>query len=633
MRYSKFTSRLTGSKAFLALVLSFIAILCYLYGSNLIIGRSIDYKWRDMLFSIRGTEPPDENIVICALDEDSFEVLEEELPFSPKTFIKFFNNLKKLNVSVVGLDFILYEFYKSEPDTIDIELKSSLKSLKSLVFASKIENYFKKQRIGTNEIDIISSKHKTSNRFFAETGTSGLINSSINFDGIKRASQLVITNSGAKYDSFILKLYESFIKTLPAEMAVRYRSTTEIAFSNNDFIINYAGGPKHFAEVPFYSIIEMPDSSIPLLRKKYENKIFIVGPTFYESHDFFMVPFSNTRYVKGFQSMAGVEVIASALNTLLKNNFIHEIKSDNYALIFLAFSLAGIFSFVFIRSILASGILATIYSFGAMWISCDMFLKKLIFMDIFGIVFMVWAVFFGAQIFKIFIVEGEKRHIKSTLSRYMSASVVDKVLSEGENINLSGTSQNVAVMFADIRNFTTLSEKLSAEQTVRVLNVFFKNMVDIIFKNEGTLDKYIGDCIMVVFGAPKEIGSPVKAAINCAIEMQKSAAKSNAMEEFGELSFNFGIGIGINYGKCVVGNIGSEKRMEYTAIGDVVNTASRIQAIAAEHEIILTLKTIEALKESDGDFYETIKGGFVNMGEVSLKGKENKVEVYKLTVS
>lgn len=632
MKFSKKYNKFKVTRAFLALALTLAAVLCYFLAGNLIFGRAIDYKWRDMLFSMRGPEPPDDNIVICSLDEESFEVLEQELPFSPGTYIKFFENLKKLGVKVVGLDFILYEFYKSDPDTNDVALKAALKNLDAVVFASKIENYFKKQRLGTAEINIISSKHKTSNRYFAETGVTGLINSSINFDGVKRSSQLRFNSNGKYYDTFALKLYESFISGLAPDKAALYKSTAEITAGPNEFIINYAGGPKHFNEIPFYAVVEMPDSSVEKLRKKYENKILIVGPTYYESHDFFNVPFSNTRYVKGFQSMAGVEIIANTLHTLLKNNFIEVLGSRPYNFLFFITAAVTTATFTFVRGSMSGAVLALAYSSGILWLSIDAFIKHKIIIDIFALVFLIFAVYFCANIVKVFVVEGEKRHIKTTLGRYMSSSVVDKVLNQPDGVNLSGESVQVAVMFADIRNFTSLSEKLSAEQTVHTLNLFFKKMVDIVFSNEGTLDKYIGDCLMVVFGAPKTIKKPASAALKCAMEMQKATIALGLEKQIADLNFNFGIGIGISFGKCVVGNIGSEKRMEYTAIGDVVNTSSRIQNLAGEGEIVINGAAYHTLAaEGDAGLAEVLRGA-VKIDSVSLKGKEEKVDIYKIKI-
>jgi len=620
-----------GKKYILLAILALSAFVCSGL-ANSSVGRIFDHKWRDMLFAMRGPEAPDDRIVICALEEDSFEELEQELPFTPQTYIKFFENLHKLGVRVVGLDFILYEFYKSEPDTNDVLLKNSFQNLNSVVFASKIESYFRKQKLGTSEISLISTKHKTSNKFFAETGKIGLINSSLDFDGVKRSSALVINQNNSTYETFIFKLYESFIEHSPADIVKNLPATAELALNRRNFIINYAGGPRHFVEVPFYAIVEMPEKSIPLLRKKYENKIFIVGPTFYESHDFFDTPFSNSQYVQGYKRMSGVETIANSLHTLLKNNFISVLNKADYDKLFFFASLLSVLSFGFIRNFWLSSFLAAFYSLTVFAASYYLFMRNLTFLDVSNLVFMVFSLYFISNLIKITIVESEKHFMRSTLNRYMSAGVVEKILRDGELVSLSGETAEVAIMFADIRNFTTISEKLSAKDTVKLLNIFFKKMVDIVFQNEGTLDKFIGDCLMVVFGAPRSIKSPASQALKCAIEMQRSMIRFKQEKDPVEYNFDFSVGIGVSFGKCVVGNIGSEKRMEYTAIGDVVNVSSRIQSLAGAQEITFTSETLEAVKTGDPDFYACIKDDIEILDEVRLKGKENTVLLYRIKV-
>ncbi|HNY11239.1 MAG TPA: adenylate/guanylate cyclase domain-containing protein [Candidatus Wallbacteria bacterium] len=620
-----------GKKYILLIILTLSAFACYEL-ANSSIGKIFDRKWRDMLFAMRGPEPPDDRIVICALEEDSFEELEQELPFTPQTYIKFFENLHKLGVRVVGLDFILYEFYKSEPDANDTLLKKAFQKLNSVVFASKIESYFRKQKIGTSEISLISTKHKTSNRFFAETGKVGLINSALDFDGVKRSSALVINQNDSTYETFIFKLYESFLEHSPSDIVNTLPTTAELALKRKNFIINYAGGPRHFIEVPFYAIVEMPEKSIPLLRKKYENKIFIVGPTYYESHDFFDTPFSNSQYVQGYKMMSGVETIANSLHTLLNNKFINVLNKSDYNRLFFFISLLSVLSFGFIRNFWLSSFFAALYSSTVFYASYDCFIRGSVFLDVFNLILVIFSLYFISNLIKITIVESEKHFMRSTLNRYMSANVVEKILRDGELVSLSGETAEVAVMFADVRNFTTISEKLTAKETVKLLNIFFKKMVDIVFQNEGTLDKFIGDCIMVVFGAPRGIKSPASRALKCAIEMQRSIIKFKREKDPVEYNFDFSIGIGVSFGKCVVGNIGSEKRMEYTAIGDVVNVSSRIQSLAGAEEINFTSETYDAIKNGDPDFYESIKNRVEIMDEVRLKGREKTVLLYRLRV-
>ena len=171
-------------------------------------------------------------------------------------------------------------------------------------------------------------------------------------------------------------------------------------------------------------------------------------------------------------------------------------------------------------------------------------------------------------------ISAEKR-VKGTMARYMSKDVVDKLLESGESA-LGGTAQEVSILFSDIRSFTTISERIGARETVSMLNGYFSEMVDIIFDNHGILDKYIGDAIMSIFGAPFTTEEDADNAIYVGNEMLVALRSFNAQRESeGKESIN--IGIGINTGEVVAGNIGSPKRMDYTVIGDGVNLAARLE--------------------------------------------------------
>lgn len=168
----------------------------------------------------------------------------------------------------------------------------------------------------------------------------------------------------------------------------------------------------------------------------------------------------------------------------------------------------------------------------------------------------------------------EKR-LKGTMTRYMAKEVVDKLLEHGETI-LGGMTQEATIMFSDIRGFTTLSEKMTPQETVSMLNEYFSIMVDIIFNYEGVLDKYIGDAIMAVFGAPFSTGKDPDRAVKTAIDMLTALGKFNR-KRIAEFKDPINIGIGISTNNILSGNIGSLKRMDYTVIGDGVNLASRLE--------------------------------------------------------
>lgn len=182
---------------------------------------------------------------------------------------------------------------------------------------------------------------------------------------------------------------------------------------------------------------------------------------------------------------------------------------------------------------------------------------------------------------------------RANYSRFMPEYVVKQLLDDPDSFRLGGANQKITVLFADIRGFTTMSEHENPEKVVSLLNRYFTAMTEIIFDHGGTLDKYIGDGLMAIFGAPTATPSDALNAVKAAVAMQKRLVSLN--EELTTAGFaRIGVGIGLHTGEATIGYIGSEKRSEYTAIGDTVNVASRLEGIAKGAEIILSEATAEA---------------------------------------
>jgi len=211
--------------------------------------------------------------------------------------------------------------------------------------------------------------------------------------------------------------------------------------------------------------------------------------------------------------------------------------------------------------------------------------------------------------------------VKSTFKKYVSENIVDELLLNEGSLELGGVEQKVCVLFSDIRGFTSMSEKLEASKVVKLLNQFFDKMIDVVFKYGGTLDKIIGDELMVLYGAPLKKKNDILNAVTTAKEMFITLDKFNKeiiVDGFPELR----IGIGINYGKVICGNIGSEQQMNYTVIGDTVNLASRLCSAAKPGEIIIS-ESVH--KELIGNHE------FVLSEDLTLKGKRRPVKNWKYT--
>ena len=215
----------------------------------------------------------------------------------------------------------------------------------------------------------------------------------------------------------------------------------------------------------------------------------------------------------------------------------------------------------------------------------------------------------------------KKRKILSAFRQYVAPQVVDEVAEKGDfAIRLGGEKRNIAVLFVDIRGFTPLSEGLEPEQVVEILNEYLALTTGAIFRNGGTLDKFIGDATMAVFNAPFDLDDYVYRAVCTArdIAAGSEALDRSIRERFGR-SVSFGIGV--NCGDAVVGNIGCEFRMDYTAIGDTVNTAARLESKAGRGQILISRSVYEAVKD---------RVRVTDVGALPLKGKNNEVYIYQL---
>jgi adenylate cyclase len=198
--------------------------------------------------------------------------------------------------------------------------------------------------------------------------------------------------------------------------------------------------------------------------------------------------------------------------------------------------------------------------------------------------------------------------------------LVEQLVAGNLHLEKGGELREVTVLISDIRGFTSMSEKKEPAEIVHMLNDYFEVMVDILFRAQGTLDKYVGDEIMALFGAPVDMPDAPLAAVRCAIEMQRALKEFNRTRTAEGLE-PIKIGIGINTGRVITGAIGSSRTLQYTAIGDPVNTASRLCSVAKAGEIILSENTMRRVAEHIDS---------VHLPAVKVKGKENELQIYNV---
>ena len=209
---------------------------------------------------------------------------------------------------------------------------------------------------------------------------------------------------------------------------------------------------------------------------------------------------------------------------------------------------------------------------------------------------------------------------RTNLERYFTPSVAERIVDCEDTVRPGGDKRPVAVLFSDIRGFTTISERMNPFQMAKLLSDYFSEMVDCVYRHGGTLDKFMGDALMAQWGAPVSAPDDVDRALRAAIDMLAALETLNSRWAI-EGRPTMQAGIGLNFGEAFAGNIGSERRLEYTVIGDTVNTASRLCASAAPGEILITEHFQQAL---------TTAPRTASVPEIVLKGKAHSVPVYRV---
>ncbi|MDF1497098.1 MAG: adenylate/guanylate cyclase domain-containing protein [Patescibacteria group bacterium] len=394
------------------------------------------------------------------------------------------------------------------------------------------------------------------------------------------------------------------------EVAGIEASLSDGADNANRVIVHYADKPG--AAFPIYSAAEVMDDLE--VRKLLKNRIVLVGATAPDLHDNQRVPTSIT------QPMNGVEIHASLLNTLLQKKFLYELPGWILALWILgiALLLGIIIPLVRARWSVPMAFLLWIGSVIAAFICFD----KGWIVDILWITISIIITFSAVMLERRVASEKQKREIRHAFSHYVSSSVVDSILENPAQLQLGGVRKDMTVMFSDVRGFTTISEGLSPDALVKLMNTYLTRMTEIVFKHEGVLDKYIGDAVMAFWNAPLDQEDHAKRAVDTALEMLSELRKMNEEKLFGDLEIK--IGVGINSGEMVVGNMGSTDRFDYTVIGDNVNLGSRMEGLTKQYGIALLISESTKNELPEGEYL------IRPIDLVAVKGKSKPIKMYEV---
>lgn len=439
-------------------------------------------------------------------------------------------------------------------------------------------------------------------------------------DGIVRRAYLIMEYKGGIYPALSLQTMQNFFKETTDLITPKYGKLIKlegIKLGNSiiptdetgQVLIPFIGGTRTFT---YYSATDILHDRIP--ENELIGKIAIIGSTATGLGDHHATAVSSL--------FNGVEIQATLMNGIFENNFSYQP----------AWTRAANLSFIVILGLIAAFLFP--------WLEARVLILSVFIMPLILIFFNNWIwettglilsftipiiLGFVNSIFNIiwrYIFEIRRRiKLKAIFGQFVPDEHIEEMLKEKGNFALTGEDREMTVMFADIRNFTGIAEKVSAEEMVKILNSYLSPMTKIIFDNHGTIDKYQGDNIMAFWGAPKKEREHARKAMFTALAMQETL-KNMRMTMKGNYWRDMRIGIGINSGMMSVGDMGSIYRRNYTVLGDAVNLASRVENLTKYYDVGIIVT--ESTRKGNEEFI------FRKLDKVKVKGKTNIVELYEL---
>jgi adenylate cyclase len=567
--------------------------------------RSLELSTVNTRFSIRGHRRPPANVVLVQIDETTFDELGLQWPFSRRVDAQVIEAIARDHPRAIAYDVQLTEASACPPSKTGSQPppgQCPQARADETALLAALEGAQGRTVMATTETD-----GHGNTRFLGSTEGAALLREV----GSRPANALLPTDPGGVLRRVSLAV--GGLRTLAVASA-------EVADGRRVHAREFGGGP---AWIDYYG----PEGTLPAVSFStvyrgrlphgfFHNKIVVVGPSAPSLQD--VHPTSTAA------KMPGAEVQASAIETILRGLPLRSVgawldlalivlmgfaaplaslRLGPIATIALAVALAAAFT-VAVQIAFDNGrVVAFVYPLGALILSAA-----------------------GALSVQLVTVAFERERVRDLFSRFVPENVVDEVLaSADEGLRLGGVQREGTVMFTDLRGFTTFAETLTPNRVIEVLNRYLSEMSDAILDHGGTLVAYMGDGIMAVFGAPIAQADHADRALSSAREMLTvRLPRFNAWLREQDLGSGFRMGIGLNSGRVMSGNVGSERRMEYTAVGDATNVAARIEQYTkgTPHQLLLSGTTKEALAAAPDDL--------VYVDQVELRGRRANITIWSL---
>jgi adenylate cyclase len=579
--------------------------------------RSPEAWYYDLMHQLAGKRYEPRHVVIAAIDDQTrLEHQDEPLVFWSPHFARAMAVLRQAGVKVIGLDFLFSVSAEAwlkrlklpesgQSRTYDLPFREQLAAGKAILAAEKVTDAQGKAKILLPLPDYWGSLPGLMDDV-------GLVNFFDDPDGvIRRFLTAIPTDAGESWVSFAALLAE---RAVPGDRARIWPPLARIGF---------CGPPGTVPRVSFRRLLSPGAASDPQIQG-LKDKIIIIAYETTGVQDIHQTPYSGGLMDLSARFMSGPEVHANIVETLLTGRYPRPVSSAGrliYLIMVLGVGTTAFFTLSPRQGLAALGLLAVMAAvFAYLWFRSDRL------MPVAAPQLGLLISYLGVLGLRLTGEERERSRIRQIFGRYVSDAVVEKLLTSGKQPNLGGEAVTVTVLFSDIRNFTPMAESLAPQEVVELLNNYFSRACEPIMEQGGTVDKFIGDAIMAVFGSPVSYPDHARRAIAAALAMGERAADFRAWigRRFPDRDWqDFHIGIGLHTGEVVVGNVGSPNRFEFTAIGDTVNTASRLEGLTKEFgwTIVASAATLKAA------------GSGVVTGErkeVRVKGRQELMKVLEV---
>ncbi|MEJ5304678.1 MAG: adenylate/guanylate cyclase domain-containing protein [Ignavibacteria bacterium] len=637
------------------------ALLIFIFSSSEIINfkpfTSLENKIIDLNFNRRGiiNNPDSLDVVIIGISNETLNELPPPYnvwPLPRNLFAQAIENLNKAGAKVIGIDLLFNEFDKYSKKN-DSALVSVIKKYKNVILAGKIEQF--DWRYEAEE----SPRQNFGNVYLESDSSIGIVNVLPDDDGVLRRyfPYYFDARTKTKIPTFSLAVInryynlDMFFTPQKIEKSFDYGFFRIPEFTSNSFLINFYGPSGTYKTINFIDIIDdskfqtlteletgvdintFDDSLTGLLYSDiFRNKVVLIGSIEPEDKDLFPVSIApkESKSISG-NLMFGVEVHANVVQMILDRNFLHRGSLTVRFAIILALIFLCMNLFEFIRSIkfktsligeLINFLILILFIVGIYEIYYYLFLKLHLIRMFIPPALAVVSAYTVSSVSNYLKERKQKLIIKAMFSQYLNPKLVDELVVHPEKLKLGGIRKEMSVLFSDLANFTTISEKIDPETLVELLNHYFDEMTEIIFETNGTLDKFEGDAIMAFWNAPLDDPEHHFNSALCALKMKKKVNELK-LDWRAIIGQEFSIRIGINSGEMIVGNMGGKKKFDYTVMGDNVNLASRLEGINKIYG------TDIVISES---IYNKIKDRVIarELDLILVKGKTIPVRIFEL---